>query len=248
MNKGKNAIVVGGFGGIGKSILSKFAMEGINVWALVRKVTDEDQEWIDAVSSSYGTWIKPVIADLCETDTIKTALLSIFKEGLPIDILINAAGISESNMLSMTTVESMKRSMEVNYIAPSFIMQMVARKMTAKRIKGVIVNIISRAALEVRIGAYAYGSSKAAFAWGTKAAAKELAAYGIRVNGIAPGITETKMGSMSRNEEEVMKYVEDNNIKRPAKPYEIADSVLFLVSDESAYISGQIISVDGGRD
>ena len=86
-----------------------------------------------------------------------------------------------------------------------------------------------------------------ALLWGTKAAAKELSQYGIRVNGVAPGLTETKLGTGRQSEDGVERYVSTNNIKRPAKPDEIANTVLYLASDMSSYVSGQIINCDGGR-
>jgi len=243
----KSVIVTGASGGIGREVVNVLAKEHYNIWAVVHHVKEDDMSYFNELSSKYFVTINIVEADFLEEKTISEAIKTILKADKNIYALINNAGVSYDKTLAMTPLNDLERIMKVNFSIPSYITQMVSRAMIRNKC-GVIINVISRAAMEVRTGTYAYGSSKAALAWGTKAMAKEFAPYNIRVNGIAPGLTETKMGSLRRSEEEVQKYVSINNIKRPAKPEEIANVVAFLLSDKASYISGQIISVDGGRD
>ena len=246
MLKCKNAIVTGAGSGIGLAILNLFAQNGANVWALVHSINQDLKEQYESLSREYNVWIKPVEFDLTDEQSVKTSVKQIVSESDKIDILINCAGIVNTKSLAMTSLDEMKESMNVNFFMPSIITQIVSRKMMRQK-EGNIVNIISRSAPEYRSGAYAYGSSKMALLWGTKAVAKELAPYNIRVNGVAPGLTETKSGTGRQKEGGVEAYVSANNIKRPAKPEEIANTVLYLVSDMSSYVSGQIINCDGGR-
>ena len=246
MLRKKNAIVTGAGSGIGFTILNTFAENGANVWAFIHKLTPELEEKFEQISQNNNVWIKPVEFDLMDEESVKQSTRQVITEGDKIDILVNCAGIVNAKNLGMTSLDEIRQSMNANFIMPSLFMQLISRKMMRQK-DGNIINILSRAAEEYRSGAYAYGSSKMALLWGTKAAAKELAQYGIRVNGVAPGLTETKLGTGRQSEEGIERYVSFNNIKRPAKPNEIANTVLYLASDLSSYVSGQIINCDGGR-
>ena len=247
MLKGKTAVITGAGSGIGFEIAKTYAENEANVCAIVHNKSAEVEKEFMHLADDYGvkTWIYEM--EMLEIESVKKTIRDIYKELDAIDILINNAAKSIEKTLLQTTYDVLSDVMKVNFFMPSYITQTLSRKMV-KQQSGIIINIISRAALEYRAGVYAYGASKAALLWGTKAMAKEFAYYNIRVNGIAPGLTETKMGTGNRDDEAIRIYVQDNNIKRPAKTYEIADVALFLASDSSSYISGQIISVDGGRD
>ena len=145
----------------------------------------------------------------------------------------------------MTSISDMKQLFQTNYFAPLQLMQLAAKQMIRKR-SGTIINIGSVSGFEHNTGNSSYAATKAALMWSTQTLSRELAPYGIRVNGIAPGLTETEInqGNESQIEEEVLPRM---NIKRYGKPEEIAETVLFLASDHSSFISGQIIRVDGGR-
>lgn len=243
----QNIIVTGASGGIGRSIVETFAKNGNNVYALIHNNTEELELYFHSLEEKYNIWINVYVVDFLNEDSVKNVIKSICGQKDSVDVLVNNAGISIAKTLGMTSMADLETSMKINFYTPSLIMQMVSRKMMRQK-KGIIINNISRSALEYRSGAYAYGSSKAALLWATKALSKELAPFNIRVNGIAPGLTETKMGSLSRTEESIEEYVSINNIKRPATTEEIANVIFFLSSTASSYISGQIISVDGGRD
>lgn len=246
MLKGKNAIVTGAGSGIGLAILKKFAENGANVWAFIHKTNLEIEEEFKQISCDNNVWIKSVEFDLMDEGSAKKAIKQVIAEGVSIDILVNCAGVVNTKTLGLTSLDEMRQTINANFIIPSLFMQLISRKMMRQK-EGNIINIISRSAAEYRSGAYAYGSSKMALLWGTKAAAKELSQYDIRVNGVAPGLTETKLGTGRQTEDGIDKYVSMNNIKRPAKPDEIANTVLYLASDLSSYVSGQIINCDGGR-
>ncbi len=246
MLKDKNAIITGANSGIGLAILETFVSNGANVWAFVYKPEQRILDYYKELSESRGVWIKPIDFDLLNEQSVISAVKQVVGERLSIDILVNCAGILNAKTLALTSSNEMNQSLMANFVMPSILMQMISRKMMRQK-NGNIVNIISRAASEFRSGAYAYGSSKMAMLWGTKAAAKELSQYGIRVNGIAPGLTETNLGTARLTDNDIEKYVSINNIKRPAKPDEIANTVLYLASDMSSYVSGQIINCDGGR-
>ena len=247
MLNGKNVVVTGAASGIGWAITEKCAQNGANVWAVIHHCTQEFVQKADKLAKENDVWIRPLEMELLDSDSVKAGIKAIVTSGDSVDVLVNNAGMPSEKTLGMTSEDDMEKAMKVNFVAPSIIIQMISRKMI-KQNGGNIINITSRSGVEVRSGVYAYGASKAAMIWGTKAVAKELAPFNIRVNGIAPGLTETKMGSLNRDEEFILNYVSNNNIKRPSTTDEIANTVLFLASDKSSYISGQIISVDGGRD
>lgn len=246
MLHGENAIITGAGSGIGFAIVNRFAESGANIWAFVHTAKTELLKQYEQMATKNNIWIKAVEFDLMDEDSVKKSVKQVLSEGEKIDILVNCAGMVNAKTLGMTSIEEMRQSMNANFFMPSLFMQLVSRKMMRQK-EGNIINIISRAAPEFRSGTYAYGSSKMAMLWGTKAAAKELAQYNIRVNGVAPGLVETKLGTGRQTEEGIERYVSANNIKRAAKPGEVADVVLYLASEMSSYVSGQIINCDGGR-
>lgn len=243
---GKNAIITGCNSGIGLEILHTFCENGANVWAFVRTINHEFEDDIYKLMKQCNCWVKVVPFELFDTDSIKLAVKTILDDKQQVHILVNNAGIPCQKTLLMTSVDELQQVMNANFVAPSLLMQLISRIMARKK-EGSIINITSRSGIEDRSGVYGYGASKAALIWATKAAAREFSDFEIRVNGIAPGLTETKMGSLSGNEQQIIRYVEKNDIKRPGKTREIANTALFLASDLSSYITGQIINVDGGR-
>ena len=145
----------------------------------------------------------------------------------------------------MTPIKQLREVLNVNFVAQIQVSQMVSRAMMRQR-EGVIVNMGSVGGIEGREGYLAYGSSKAALMWATKCMSKELSHYGIRVNAVAPGLTDTSMGAVKPTADAEM-VVGAQCIHRMASPNEIAEAVLFLASERSSYVTGTVLSVDGGR-
>ncbi len=243
--QGKNAIITGARSGIGLATLRLFAQNGCNCWAVVHR---DDEEFLANISQwqqEYGVWIKPIYIDLGESSSIKDGLKLIFKEKLPIDVLVNAAGIVSPNRLfSMTKMEDMRKVMDVNFFSVMEVSQLVCRVMMRQG-KGNIINIASISAWGEDTSQIEYAASKAAIVIATKKMARELGSSGIRVNAVAPGLIDTKMLSgMSEKAVEIIKN--GTGMHRIGKPEEVADVCLFLASDNAQFLTGETIKIDGG--
>lgn len=243
--EGKTAIITGSNRGIGKEILLRFAEAGADIWACARQENAEFEEFLEKISSQCHVQIRPVYFDLQEEGQVKSAMQSIIKQKQAIDILVNNAGIAHGASFQMTSMDKLKEVFEVNYFSQILIMQMVSRYMMRQK-KGSIINMASVGGIEANPGYLAYGSSKAALIWATRCLAKEMGAHGVRVNAVAPGLTETSMGHY-KSEQEIEKVIARTSLHRMGKPQEIADAVLYLASEQSSFMTGQILSVDGGR-
>lgn len=243
--KGKNAILTGSNRGIGKATLEALAQNGVNVWACARQENPEFEKQIKTLEEQYQVWIKPVYFDLSDESEIKRGIQSIIKEKKPIDILVNNAGIPYGGLFHMTSMEKLKEVFEINYFSQIYIMQLVSRAMMRQK-QGSIINMASVGGIEVNEGYLAYGSSKAALIWATQCLAKEMGPYNIRVNAVAPGLTETNMGNY-KSTEELEKVKNRTALRRMAEPEEIAQAVLYLASDQSSFVTGHILRIDGGR-
>ena len=243
--RGKNAIVTGASRGIGKAILKKLVQSGVNVWACMRKKDEELEEEFQKFAEENDVWIKPVYMDLSSEESVKNAAKEILSEKRKIDILVNNAGIAFAGTLSMTPMSRVRETFEVNFFAMLALIQMISKQMIRNK-DGNIVNIGSVSGLENYGGNISYGSSKAAVIWATKEISKELSIFGIRVNSVSPGTTHTDMNQV-RNNKQMEEVMSRTTLKRMAEPEEIANAVLFLVSEEASYITGHNLVVDGGR-
>lgn len=241
----RNVLITGCNRGIGKQMVEGFAKEGATVIAHARKSTDEFSKFIEGLEAKYGTSIIPVYFDLDNEDEIKSAIKAIIIMVKRIDILVNNAGMVGANSLfHMTRIEDMKKVFNVNFFAPMLITQMVSRVMMKYK-SGSIINIASVAGLDGDPAQLEYSTSKAAIICATKKLAIELGTYGIRVNAVAPGRTDTDM--LDHMSDETEKETENRSIiKRRAKPQEIVEVVIFLASDKSSFVTGQTWRVDGG--
>lgn len=240
-----NIIITGANRGIGKTMVEVFAAKSHNVWACARKQNLDFEEQLRNLSNQHNVWVKPVYFEMTDEESLKEGLNSIFADKQPIDVLVNNAGISTVGLLSQTKVEEVKRLFDVNYFSVLRIIQLVSKKMMMKR-KGAIINMASLAGIEPQPGKIAYGSSKAAVILMTQCLAKELGPLGIRVNAIAPGPIETEM-IHQYNDDMLKQLASESSLRRLGKPEEIAQTALFLASEQASYINGEIIKVDGGR-
>ena len=188
---GKNAIVTGSNRGIGNQIVRLFAREGCNIWACARKQTKEYENELEKIADKNGVWITPLYFDITDYDCMKSVIRAISKSGHTVDALVNCAGTFHAELFQMTGAEQLKSIFETNLFAPIELTRYVLKLMIRQK-KGSIVNIGSVSGLDPHPANTAYGSSKAALIMFTKILASEVAELGIRVNAVAPGITETK--------------------------------------------------------
>ena len=242
--KNKNVIITGSAQGIGKVMLEVFARNGANIWACARSPTDSFTEHTQYLQERYQVRISPVYFDLSDHDQIKESAKTITSTKQTIDVLVNNAGITYNALFMMSSMAKMHEVFEINFFAPFLFTQYIAKIMMRQK-KGSIINIASSAAIEGNAGRSVYGASKAAVICATKAMAAELGESGIRVNAIAPGITRTNMIT-SMTEKVIEEAIQQTKLKRIGDPEDIANAALFLASDRSSYITGQVIRVDGG--
>ena len=245
MLQGKNAIITGARSGIGLATLQLFAQNGCNCWAVIHREDPEFLSKIHLLEEECGVWIKPVYMELDNFESIKSGVKEIAKEKHSIDVLVNAAGIVSPNRLfSMTKMEDIRKVMEVNFFSAIELTQLVCRTMMRQR-KGSIVNIASISAWGEDTSQMEYAASKAAMVIATKKLARELGNVGIRVNAVAPGLTQTKM--LDALDESAIEQIKKGlGLHRFGTPGEIAEVCLFLASDKASYITGETIRVDGG--
>jgi len=243
--KGKKAVVTGCSRGIGKAILEVFAENGADIWACLRKADDKFTDFAAGLARKNSVNIQPVYFDLNDAEQVKAGVKTIMSAKQNVDILVNNAGIIHTALFQMTPVAKMKEVFEVNFFSQMLLTQHITKSMMRQK-SGSIINISSSAAIEGNEGRSAYAASKAAMICSTKVLAKELAKYGIRVNAVAPGLTETDMMRQSTPQGALEDTLQRTCLGRIGRPKEIADTVLFLSSEESAYITGQVLRVDGG--
>ena len=236
----KTTLITGCNRGIGKAILKAFIEEGAIVIACTRTVNDE----LQAEYQSLGGHIIPVQMDLSNDESIKAGMKTVLGLKLPIDILVNNAGVAKFKPFVMSRVDDFKQMMQVNLYAPAQITQYVVKNMLKQK-KGSIINLCSISGLDANAGNAAYGASKAAIASLTRTLSKELAKANIRVNAVAPGFVDTDMNSQI-SADYMQKMLEQISVGRLANADEIAKLAVFLASDDSSYITGQIIRIDGG--
>lgn len=241
----RTVMVTGTNRGLGKALVTAFAKEGADVIALSRHDDPEYLKFLADTAATYGVAIKPYKADLADPEGLNAALKKIASDHEKIDVLVNNAGIAYGAAFNMTPSSKLKEVFEVNFFAAVSIMQLISRKMLRQK-SGAIVNIASTGGVEVNPGYLAYGASKAALIFASECLAKEVGAQGIRVNAVAPGLTDTKMGHY-KSEDELKKVLNRTALGRMGRVDEIVSLVLYLASDEASFITGQCVRVDGGR-
>ncbi len=242
--EGKNALITGAAGGIGAATTEVFAREGANIWAFARRPDEAFESRCAELAERHGVWIKPIYADLTDDASVESAVRQAMADKLPLDALINNAGVmGPDKVFQMTPIAEMRALFEINFFGTIRLTQLATRWM-ARRRQGSVVNVASVAGLEgdSRLD---YSASKAALIAATRKEARELAAMGIRVNALAPGMTDTPMvaGLSEKVEQETLAGV---LLRRKAQPREIAEVAAFLASDRASYVTAQVWRVDGG--
>jgi len=243
--KNKTALITGANGGIGLSILKKFSENGADIIACTRSKNEKFEQLILDISKKNKNKITPIYFDLSKENEIDQAIEKISSMSNKIEIIVNNAGINQVSLFQMTSIEKIKEIFVINFFSQLKLTQKLM-KIMIKNKKGSIINISSNAAVECDAGRVGYASSKAALIAFTKVLSKELGSFNIRVNAIAPGLTNTKMMGKDVSRKVIEEAIKRVALKRPAEPEEISDVVMFLGSDLSSYISGEVIFVTGG--
>jgi 3-oxoacyl-[acyl-carrier protein] reductase len=237
------AIVTGGARGIGRAIVSELVTDGAHVAVFDRSFPDDFPAYVESLSGA-GRTIRAVEVDVTNTAATEAACTAVADEFGRIDILVNNAGITRDRLLPRMTEEEWDTVLSVNLKGAFNTMRVVARTMIRQR-RGKIITISSVVGLIGNVGQANYAASKAGLFGLTKSVAKELASRGINVNCVAPGFVETEMTATLQNDQRVA-LLNQIPFKRTSRPEEIAGIVAFLASEKAAYITGQIIAVDGG--
>ncbi|MBI1860420.1 MAG: SDR family oxidoreductase [Deltaproteobacteria bacterium] len=245
MLKNKTAVVTGSNRGIGRAIVKLFAQNGAEVIACARRPDPAFTSFLEGLSKETGCKLTPVYFDLGDAAQVKEGLKEIGSKCPVIDILVNNAAMIFTAPFSMTSVEKIKEQFEVNYFSQVTIMQTLVRKMIPKK-EGSVINISSSAGIEGNAGRLAYAASKAALINSTLVLAEELGGFNIRVNAIAPGLTDTEMMTSSTKDDALQTTLDRTCLKRVGKPEEIAGAALFLASSLSTFMTGQVLRIDGG--
>jgi len=237
---GKKALITGALRGIGKTIADLFIEQGAEVWGL-DYITPEDLSARVEAAKGKLKWVQ---LDLSALSTIDGVIENAIKESGGFDILVNNAGITKDNLSFRMSMEEWQKVIDINLSAAFFVSRTVARDMIKKR-AGSIINMSSVIGIHGNGGQANYSASKAGLIGITKSLASEVASRSVRVNAIAPGYIETDM-TAAVPEEARKKMLDVIPMKRTGKQDDVAKAVLFFASDDSSYITGQVLPVDGG--
>ena len=236
----KNALVTGGSGGIGAAICRRLAADGCHVYIHANRGREAAQTLADSICAGGGS-AEVVVFDVTDSQAVADVLNPLI-EHQPIQILVNNAGIHDDAVFPGMRAEQWHRVIDVSVngffnVTHTLMMPMIRSRW------GRIVNVSSIAALAGNRGQVNYSAAKGALNSATRSLAQEVASRGITVNAVAPGIIDTAMSATAFDAQDIARMVP---MKRAGTPHEVADLIGFLASDQAAYITGQIISINGG--
>ncbi len=234
MLENKKALVTGSSRGIGRAIVETYLAEGAEVWGLCTHDS----------GLNLGDKYHEIHADASDFEQFRSVIEAALKEAGGFDILVNNAGITKDGLSFRMKMEDWKKVLDVNLTAVFIASQIVSNDMIHKK-SGSIINMSSIVGIRGGAGQVNYSASKAGLIGFTKSLAKETGSRGVRVNAIAPGYIETDM-TKAVNEKAREAWLQLIPLKRPGLPQDIANAALFLASDLSTYITGQVLGVDGG--
>ena len=246
MLKDKNIVITGCNKGIGKTALELCAKNGANIIAMNRTQDSASQKELENLVKKHNVNLAMFYADFSNEAEVMNAANDILKLKVALDGIVNNVGIvGEARLFSMTKIEEIKEVFQVNFFSPLLLTQRLLKNMIRHK-SGSIVNLSSVAALDGIPGSLEYVSSKTSLIGATKKLASELAPFHIRVNALAPSITDTNM-TMLMSDCLKEKTIQNIALKRMATPNEIAEVIVFLLSSKSSFINGEVIRVDGGK-
>ena len=240
---GKTAIVTGAARGIGKAIALKFASEGANI-AFTDLVIDENGQNTEKEIAALGVKVKGYASNAANFEDTEKVVNQIKEDFGSIDILVNNAGITKDGLMMRMSEAQWDAVIAVN-LKSAFNFIHACTPVMMKQRSGSIINMSSVVGVSGNAGQSNYSASKAGMIGLAKSVAKELGSRGIRANAIAPGFIETEM-THALNDEQRAKWSELIPLHRGGSPDEVAKVTLFLASDLSSYVSGQVINVCGG--
>ncbi len=240
---GKKAIVTGGSRGIGNSIVAEFLRQGASVWSLSRKPADNQGE-LENVARSAGAAFAWRSVDVTREEELTKAIDAVVAEAGRIDILVNNAGITRDGLIFRMPTADWDEVLRANLTSAFLASRAVARAMIKQR-SGAIINVSSVSGIMGNAGQTNYSASKAGLIGFSKSLAREVASRGVRVNAIAPGFIETDM-TKALGEKAREALIAQIPLGRVGAPVDVAALAAFLASDAAAYITGQVIPVDGG--
>jgi 3-oxoacyl-[acyl-carrier protein] reductase len=241
--EGKVTLITGANRGIGRSIALKFAAHGAHV-AFSDIAYNEDSKRLEEELAAFGVKARGYASDASSFGDSEKLVNDVHAEFGQIDILVNNAGITRDNLLLRMTESDWDLVLKVNLKSVFNLTKAVQRIMIKQR-SGSIINMSSVVGIEGNLGQSNYSASKAGIIGFTKSVAQELGSRNIRCNAIAPGFIDTEM--TARLSEEIRKdWINDIPLKRPGTPDDVANTAIYLASDLSDYVTGQVISVCGG--
>jgi len=240
---GRSAVVTGGSRGIGRAIVTRLAEQGADVCFSFRR----DQAAADGVAAAVtalGRHALPVQADVTDPAAAEALIKAATCEFAKIDILVNNAGITRDDLIMRMSTEAWREVLETNLFGAFYTLKAVTRPMLKAR-GGRIINITSVSGQAGQTGQANYSAAKAGLIGLTKASARELASRGITVNAVAPGFVLTEL-TKDLPPELQAQITDRTPLGRFGTPEDISAAVCFLASDEAAYVTGQVLAVDGG--
>jgi len=241
--EGKNAIITGASRGIGRGIAQVFTQHGANV-AFTYSSSVEAAEELEQELTNMGVKAKAYKSNAASFEEAQDLIAQVSKDFSSIDILINNAGITKDNLLMRMSEEDFDKVIEVN-LKSIFNMTKAVQRTMLKQRHGSIINMSSVVGVKGNAGQSNYAASKAGIIGFSKSMALELGSRNIRTNVIAPGFIETEM-TAKLDEKTVQGWRDNIPLKRGGSPEDIANACVYLGSDLSSYVTGQVINVDGG--
>ena len=241
--KGKVALVTGASRGIGRAIAQRFAQEGAHV-AFTYLSSVEKGQALEEELRAFGNTVKGYRSDASDYKAAEDLIAAVIADFGTVDVLVNNAGITKDGLLMRMSEEQWDTVITVNLKSVFNLTKAVIKPMMKAR-SGSIINLTSVVGIRGNAGQANYAASKAGIIGFTKSVALELGSRNVRSNAIAPGFIETEMTG-EINAKAVDEWKQQIPLKRGGQPEEVADACVFLASDLSRYITGQVLQVDGG--